>query len=110
MRMQDWVAKLDALLTLSGRQLLTGNGSISHEEACRKAIAEFREYRRREMIQYKSDFDRAVRELTEGGEHPDGENDEIEEDQAGNVADDGCGGACQAAGAGEGRADEGADG
>ena len=65
MRMQDWVAKLDALLTLSGRQLLTGNGSISHEEACRKAIAEFREYRRREMIQYESDFDRAVRELTE---------------------------------------------
>ena len=68
MRMQDWVAKLDALLTLSGRQLLTGNGSISHEEACRKAITEFREYRRREMIQYESDFDRAVRELTEGGE------------------------------------------
>ena len=73
MRMQDWVAKLDALLTLSSRQLLTGNGSISHEEACRKAIAEFREYRRREMIQYESDFDRAVRELTEGGESPDGE-------------------------------------
>ena len=71
-RMQDWVAKLDALLTLSGRQLLTSNGSISHEEACRKAIAEFREYRRREMIQYESDFDRAVRELTEGGESPNG--------------------------------------
>ena len=28
-------------------------------------FAEFREYRRREMIQYESDFDRAVRELTE---------------------------------------------
>ena len=44
-----------------------GNGSISHEEACRKAVAEFQEYRRREMIQYESDFDRAVRELTEQG-------------------------------------------
>jgi len=65
MRMQDWVTKLDALLTLSGRQLLTGNGTVSHEEACRKAVAEFREYRRREMIQYESDFDRVVRELTE---------------------------------------------
>ena len=73
MRMQDWVAKLDALLTLSGRQLLTGNGTISREEACRKAIAEFREYRRREMIQYESDFDRAVRELTEGGDPLQGE-------------------------------------
>lgn len=70
MRMDDWVAKLDALLTLSGRQLLTGSGKISHEEACRKAVAEFREYRRREMVQYESDFDRAVRELAEndGGE------------------------------------------
>ena len=64
MRMADWVAKLDAMLTLSGRQLLTGVGTVSHEEACRKAVAEFREYRRREMLQYESDFDRAVRELS----------------------------------------------
>ena len=56
------------MLTLSGRELLNGPGKISHEEACRKAVAEFREYRRREMIQYESDFDRAVRELTEAGE------------------------------------------
>ena len=75
MRMQDWVAKLDAMLTLSGRQLLDGPGKISHEEACRKAVAEFREYRRREMIQYESDFDRAVRELTDQqGELPLGDN------------------------------------
>ena len=64
MRMDDWVAKLDQLMTLSGRQLLNGPGKISHEEACRKAVAEFREYRKREMLQYESDFDRAVRELT----------------------------------------------
>ena len=70
MRMNDWVQKLDALLTLSGRQLLSGPGKVSHEEACRKAVAEFREYRRREMIQYESDFDRVVRELAEQGELP----------------------------------------
>ena len=64
MRMQEWVEKLDAMLTLSGRQLLNGSGAVSHEEACRKAVAEFREYRRREMLQYESDFDRVVRELT----------------------------------------------
>jgi hypothetical protein len=68
MRMEDWVGKLDAMLTLSGRELLNGSGKVSHDEACRKAVAEFREYRRREMIQYESDFDRAVRELTEAGE------------------------------------------
>ena len=65
MRMLDWVAKLDAMLTLSGRELLKGPGKVSHEEACRKAVAEFREYRRREMLQYESDFDRVVRELTD---------------------------------------------
>ena len=65
MHMQEWVVKLDAMLTLSGRELLSGKGSVSHEEACRKAVAEFREYRRREMLQYESDFDRAVRELTQ---------------------------------------------
>lgn len=65
MRMKDWVAKLDAMLSLSGRQLLNGPGKISHEEACRKAVEEFREYRRREMIQYESDFDRVIRELTD---------------------------------------------
>lgn len=65
MRMEDWVAKLDAMLSLSGRQLLSGPGKISHEEACRKAVEEFREYRRREMIQYESDFDRVIRELTD---------------------------------------------
>lgn len=65
MRMMDWVAKLDAMLTLSGRELLKGPGKVSHEEACRKAVAEFREYRRREMLQYESDFDRVVRELTD---------------------------------------------
>lgn len=70
MRMQDWVTKLDALLALSGRKLLVGTGKISHKEACRKAIAAFREYRRREMVQYESDFDRAVRELTKKGEIP----------------------------------------
>lgn len=56
---------LDGMLTLSGRELLSGKGYVSHEEACRKAVAEFREYRRREMLQYESDFDRAVRELTQ---------------------------------------------
>ena len=66
MHMHEWVEKLDAMLTLSGRQLLTGKGTISHEEACRKAVIEFREYRRREMLQYESDFDRAVRELSQG--------------------------------------------
>ena len=54
---------MDELMRLSGRQLLVGNGTISHEEARRKAIAEFEKYRKMEMLQYESDYDRAIKLL-----------------------------------------------
>jgi hypothetical protein len=41
MRMQEWIEKLDELMKLSGRQLLVGKGTISHEEAKQKAVSEF---------------------------------------------------------------------
>ena len=63
MRMAEWVEKLDNLMKLSGRQLLVGKGTISHEEAKKKAIAEFEKYRKLEMLQYESDYDRAIKEL-----------------------------------------------
>ena len=63
MRMAEWIQKLDDLMTLSGRQLLVGKGTVSHEEAKKKAIAEFEKYRKLEMLQYESDYDRAIREL-----------------------------------------------
>ena len=63
MRMAEWIQKLDNLMKLSGRQLLVGKGTISHEEAKKKAVAEFEKYRRLEMLQYESDYDRAIREL-----------------------------------------------
>ncbi len=63
MKMTEWIEKLDNLMKLSGRQLLVGKGTISHEEAKKKAIAEFEKYRKLEMLQYESDYDRAIREL-----------------------------------------------
>jgi len=63
MKMEEWIQKLDDLMKLSGRQLLVGKGTISHEEAKKKAIAEFEKYRKMEMLQYESDYDRAIREL-----------------------------------------------
>lgn len=63
MRMVEWIEKLDDLMRLSGRQLLVGKGTISHEEAKKKAIAEFEKYRKMEMLQYESDYDRAIKEL-----------------------------------------------
>ena len=63
MRMAEWIEKLDELMKLSGRQLLVGNGSITHEQAKQKAIVEFEKYRKMEMLQYESDYDRAIKEL-----------------------------------------------
>ena len=62
-RMTEWIEKLDELMKLSARQLLVGKGTISHEEAKQKAIAEFEKYRKMEMLQFESDYDRAIREL-----------------------------------------------
>jgi hypothetical protein len=38
-------------------------GQVSHKQAIEKASKEFEEYRKKEMLQYESDFDRAIREL-----------------------------------------------
>ncbi|MCK6558481.1 virulence RhuM family protein [bacterium] len=45
MYMRDWIAKLDDFLRLSGRDILTHAGQISHETAVSKAHAEFEKYR-----------------------------------------------------------------
>lgn len=44
MYMSDYVQQLDAVLSSSGRKLLTGSGSISHAKAIEKATAEYRKY------------------------------------------------------------------
>jgi hypothetical protein len=71
MTMAEWVAELDRQLLVNRRELLTGKGRISHKKAVEKAEKEFELYRAREMQQLESDFDRAVKELTQkdaGGE------------------------------------------
>jgi hypothetical protein len=63
MTMQQWIEKLDEILSVGNRPLLPNAGTISHRQAIEKATREFEEYRRKEMLQYESDFDRAIREL-----------------------------------------------
>ena len=46
MYMNNWIAKLDEFLQLSGRQILTHAGGISHNEALDKARAEYVKYRK----------------------------------------------------------------
>ena len=65
MTMQDWADELDRQLLGNRRPLLEGKGSVSHQEAVQKAEREFELYRAREMKQLESDFDRAVKELSD---------------------------------------------
>ena len=44
MYMNDWIARLDSLLQLNGREILTHAGSISHEMAVIKSGQEFQKY------------------------------------------------------------------
>lgn len=49
MTMKDWAAHLDRILTMSGEQLLQGNGSISHEQAVEKAKGEYKKYQQKTL-------------------------------------------------------------
>ena len=63
MTMQDWINTLDRILANNGRVLLTGKGSVSHQQAVKKAEYEFEIYRTREMKELESDFDRAIKQI-----------------------------------------------
>lgn len=65
MTMKDWIAALDNQIVSNRRKLLEGKGKISHKQALTKAEKEFEIYRAREMQQLESDFDRAVKQLTD---------------------------------------------
>ena len=54
MTMNDWIAKLDAILTLNGRELLTHAGTISAEiarEISSRQLGKLRERLRRQEIE-----------------------------------------------------------
>ncbi|MDO5581721.1 MAG: virulence RhuM family protein [Planctomycetia bacterium] len=58
MTMNDWIAKLDALLLLNGRELLTHAGSMSHElakEVSEKQLGKLKERLRQEEIERSLD-------------------------------------------------------
>ena len=65
MSMRDWKDFLDRQLSSLNRDLLVGSGSVSHTQAVKKAEKEFEAYRAREMKQLESDFDRAVKALSD---------------------------------------------
>ena len=45
MYMADWISRLDSILQLNGRELLSHAGKISHEKALEKSGVEFEKYK-----------------------------------------------------------------
>ena len=66
MRMQDWIAKLDDFLKISGRELLRHTGQISAANAKAKAELEYARYRQQQDALPRAvdaDFERVAKEL-----------------------------------------------
>jgi hypothetical protein len=66
MYMRDWIAKLEDFLRLGDREILTHAGTVSHEQALRKAELEFEKFRVLQLAQpsqVEKDFDEAVKKL-----------------------------------------------
>jgi hypothetical protein len=55
MYMADWAKRLDSILQLNGRELLSHAGKISHEKALAKSTSEFEKYREVQRAIEKSD-------------------------------------------------------
>lgn len=65
MTMQDWIDELDRQLLGNKRELLADKGKVSHKQAIEKAEKEFEIYRQREMQELESDFDKAIKQITQ---------------------------------------------
>ena len=66
MYMSDWSVKLDNFLKLSGRDLLTHAGNISHEQALTKAQLEYEKHRDMQLnlpSPVEEDFEKAIKKL-----------------------------------------------
>lgn len=56
MTMLDWANHLDRILTMSGEQLLEGNGSVTHKQAVDKATDEYKKYKVKTLSDVEQDY------------------------------------------------------
>lgn len=62
MYMADWIQRLDSILQLNGRELLTHAGKISHEKALKKSEEEFEKYK---VTQRAIEKEQSLKEIEE---------------------------------------------
>ncbi len=56
MYMEDYVRQLDNILSANGDELLVGSGTVSHEEAMDKALAEYRKFQVKTLSPVEQDY------------------------------------------------------
>lgn len=65
--MSDWVQKLDAFLQFNEEAVLKNAGTVAHEVAIALAEKEYEKYRIIQDKLYESDFDKALKEISQSG-------------------------------------------
>ena len=63
MTMEDWAKHLDNILTMSGEKLLEGAGSVSHDDAMKKAEREYKRYKNRVISPAENDYFETISRL-----------------------------------------------
>ncbi len=64
MYMKDWIEKLNAFLKFSEYEILTNAGSISHEVALALVNKEYEIFKKKQDMNYISDFDKEIKRIT----------------------------------------------
>ncbi|MCI8713993.1 MAG: virulence RhuM family protein [Ruminococcus sp.] len=67
MTMEDWAKHLDGILTSTGENLLTGNGTISHLQAMEKAQTEYKKYKAKTLSSVEKDYLESIKLLEQKG-------------------------------------------
>src|SRR5690606_19170835 len=62
MYMKDWISRLDSILQLNGRELLTHAGKISHDMALEKSGQEYEKYK---QTQKQLEKEQSLKEIEE---------------------------------------------
>ncbi len=63
MYMADYIEHLDRILSTTGRKLLTGAGSVSHDEAMEKVNAEYRKYQQQALSPVEQAYLQSLKEV-----------------------------------------------
>ena len=56
MTMKDWIMELDSFLKMTRKNILTNAGSVSHEEALKKAHEEYDKYMQSHLTRAEKDY------------------------------------------------------